>query len=94
MPSIYDNLSEGSRLAPALREALKAFDSLDVATGYFDLRGWSTVADVIDSKITPGDRSAAGLRLRNQRPRESVAGKGRAGETFTGPTHAWTTHKE
>lgn len=55
MPSIYDNLSEGSQLAPALREALKAFDSVDVATGYFDLRGWSTVADVIYSKVPAGE---------------------------------------
>ena len=51
MPSIYDNLADGSRLGPALQEALDAFDTVDVATGYLDLRGWSNVSDIIASKI-------------------------------------------
>ncbi len=52
MPSIYDNITSGTRLGPALREALVAFDRMDVASGYLDLRGWSNMADIIESKAS------------------------------------------
>jgi len=54
VPSIYDNLADPSRLGPALQTALQAFDTVDVATGYLDLRGWSTVADLIATKVQDG----------------------------------------
>lgn len=50
MPHIYDNLAQESRLGPALREALGAFERLDVATGYLDLRGWAALADLIQDR--------------------------------------------
>lgn len=50
MPNIYDNLSDPSRLSPALRESLQAYERFDVATGYLDLRGWAELADLIDAK--------------------------------------------
>ena len=50
MPSIFDNLADQTRLGPALQGALTAFDSMDVATGYLDLRGWSQMADIIEAK--------------------------------------------
>ncbi|MGD8150435.1 helicase-related protein [Ornithinimicrobium sp. Y1694] len=50
MPNIFDNLTDSTRLGPALRDSLDEFDSVDVATGYIDLRGWSNLADVLDGK--------------------------------------------
>ncbi|MFI5734019.1 helicase-related protein [Kribbella sp. NPDC051587] len=50
MPSIFDNLTDESRLGPALRGDLSNFDSVDVATGYLDLRGWSGFADIVATK--------------------------------------------
>ncbi len=50
MPDIFDNLSVDTRLGPALETALTAFRTCDVATGYFDLRGWASFADIVDAK--------------------------------------------
>lgn len=50
MPNIYDNLTQDTRLRAALREALEEYESFDVATGYFDLRGWSSLADLVDAR--------------------------------------------
>ncbi|WP_030483516.1 helicase-related protein [Nocardioides aequoreus] len=49
MPNIFDNISDESRLGPMLQEDLKNFDTVDVATGYLDLRGWAGFADIIDA---------------------------------------------
>ena len=57
MPNIFDNLSDDTRLGPAVRQTLDDFDTLDVATGYLDLRGWSEFADLIDSKPPVTDDS-------------------------------------
>ena len=53
MPNIFDNLTDDTRLGLALRESLKDFDTVDVATGYLDLRGWSSFADILDTKPPP-----------------------------------------
>lgn len=58
MPNIFDNITDDTRLGLALRESLKDFDAVDVATGYIDLRGWSSFADILDTKDAP----AAGAR--------------------------------
>lgn len=50
MPDIFDNLKTESAIGPALQAALTAFDTCDVATGYFDLRGWASFADIVDAK--------------------------------------------
>ena len=50
MPNLFDNLSDNTRLKEALRNSLREFDTVDIATGYIDLRGWSSVADIIASK--------------------------------------------
>ena len=50
MPDIFDNLKTDSSIGPALQSALDAFETCDVATGYFDLRGWASFADIIDAK--------------------------------------------
>lgn len=59
MPDIFDNLSDSSRLGTRLKETVEADDtaSLDVATGYFDLRGWSSFAGIVGKKTVT--RSAA-----------------------------------
>lgn len=50
MPDIFDNLQADSAIGPALITALTHFDSCDVATGYLDLRGWASFADIVDAK--------------------------------------------
>jgi hypothetical protein len=50
LPNIYDNLADDSRLGPALRDSLAHFDTVDVATGYLDLRGWREFAGIIDER--------------------------------------------
>ena len=50
MPNIFDNLKTESSIGPALRGALTNFDSCDVATGYLDLRGWASFADIVEVK--------------------------------------------
>jgi hypothetical protein len=67
VPKIFDNLTDQSRLGPELRTALDAFDSIDVATGYLDLRGWSDLADIVDAK------SAGGLPVDNDDQERPVA---------------------
>ena len=54
MPNIFDNITDESRLGLALRDSLQDFDTVDVATGYLDLRGWSNFADIIETKRTSG----------------------------------------
>lgn len=51
MPDIFDNLKTESAIGPALQSALTNFDSADVATGYLDLRGWASFADIVDGKV-------------------------------------------
>jgi hypothetical protein len=58
VPNIFDNITDDTRLGLALRESLQDFDTVDVATGYIDLRGWSNFADILDTKQAP----AAGAR--------------------------------
>lgn len=53
MPNIYDNITDETRLGLALRDSLSDFDTVDVATGYIDLRGWSSMADILDTKPAP-----------------------------------------
>ena len=50
MPNIFDNLSDATRLGPALQASLNHFDTVDVATGYLDLRGWSQFAGILDAR--------------------------------------------
>jgi len=52
VPDIFDNLKAESSIGPALKEALANFDTCYVATGYFDLRGWTSFADIVDTKTS------------------------------------------
>ena len=72
MPNIFDNLTDSTRLGPALRDSLDEFDSVDVATGYIDLRGWSNLADVLDEKsITEAGRPTARVLVGMVAPADS-----------------------
>lgn len=55
LPSIFDNITDESRLGPALQKDLTNFDSVDVATGYLDLRGWAGFARIVDAKAGDAD---------------------------------------
>ena len=46
MPQIFDNIE--SQFQPALEQALNLSDRADFCVGYFNLRGWRTIADPID----------------------------------------------
>ena len=72
MPNIYDNITDATRLGPALRDSLTDFDTVDVATGYIDLRGWSSLADILDTKPAPdGARATARVLVGMVAPSDS-----------------------
>ena len=61
VPNIFDNITDESRLGPVLQEDLKNFDTVDVATGYLDLRGWAGFADIVDAHARRSDDTAANI---------------------------------
>ena len=75
MPNIFDNLKAESSIGPALQGALTNFDSCDVATGYLDLRGWGSFADIIEAKSAarqPGDPPIGRVLVGMVMPAESA----------------------
>jgi superfamily II DNA or RNA helicase len=61
VPRIFDNLSDQTRLATGLADWFPTTETLDVATGYFDLRGWNDLDDLITEKalsrsVTPANQ--------------------------------------
>jgi superfamily II DNA or RNA helicase len=75
VPKIFDNLKAESSIGPALKGALTNFDSCDVATGYLDLRGWGSFADIIEDKSVgrqPGDSLVARVLVGMVMPVESA----------------------
>ena len=88
MPTIFDNITEDTRLGPALKADLTNFQTLDVATGYLDLRGWSAFADIIETKSTDGvDRSIARLLVGMVMPSEAAAMLGALQEQLQPPAY-------
>jgi len=74
VPNIFDNITDNTRLGLALRESLKDFDTVDVATGYLDLRGWSSFADILDTKqptAAEADRPTARVLIGMVAPSDS-----------------------
>jgi superfamily II DNA or RNA helicase len=71
VPNLFDNLSDDTRLKDALRNSLREFETVDVATGYLDLRGWSTLADLIDTKSRPGPKPVARILVGMVAPADS-----------------------
>jgi hypothetical protein len=63
VPNIYDNLNDATRLGPALQESLTEFDTVDIATGYIDLRGWSDMADILALRAAPAEGQSPHARV-------------------------------
>jgi superfamily II DNA or RNA helicase len=53
LPRIFDNIDDN--LGPHLADTVSQYDRLDAAVGYFNLRGWSTFADLVGAKPLNGD---------------------------------------
>jgi hypothetical protein len=75
VPTIFDNLAAESQLGKALRQHfMGSYSSVDVATGYLDLRGWSHLGDVIEGKTyEPGMAPVARVLVGMVAPSESQA---------------------
>lgn len=55
MPSIYDNQSPETRLSAGLKKYFPSYQRIDVATGYFSLRGWSSLDELVRESFETGD---------------------------------------
>jgi len=75
MPRILDNLvpDGDSQMEEALSDTLATSRALDVAVGYFNLRGWGLIADRIGDLPGEPDRSAARVLVgMTEDPREEM----------------------
>ncbi len=69
MPTIYDNIEE--ILAHELKHTLEESTRSDFCVGYFNLRGWKTVTDII-SKYNGTDENCCRLIVGMQRPSQDL----------------------
>ena len=50
MPDIFRQPKGGVINWSGAQDCTENFDTCDVATGYFDLRGWASFADIVETK--------------------------------------------
>jgi superfamily II DNA or RNA helicase len=61
MTRIFDNID--NQLGDHLQATLKTFDHLDVAVGYFNLRGWRIFDEIVKEKPLPENPMRATVRI-------------------------------
>lgn len=86
MPTIFDNLSDETRLGNELKRTLERYSGLDVATGYLDLRGWNRVGpDIAEKSFETGGPPTARILVGMVSPSDSQAMLDSLHEELTDP---------
>ena len=70
MPTIYDNIS--TPLLPTLRQTLSGSHRADICVGYFNLRGWASIHDLVENFDGTEDGRARVLIGMYQAPDEEM----------------------
>ncbi len=90
MPTIYDNIEQ--HLLDALRVTLQNAESADCCVGYFNLRGWSRLADVVASRFDGSAdhciRLLVGMHRAPEEEMRLAQGAARRETALDGPTAA------
>lgn len=82
MPTIYDN--DENYLLDALRNLMKEGERSDICVGYFRLRGWEQLMDVVD-RFAGTDESCCRLLIGMERPpQEAMRELQRASQSHPG----------
>ena len=63
MTRIFDNITPETRLGSHLQLTFEAFERMDAAVGYFNLRGWSYFDDLVTSKAASADGPVARILI-------------------------------
>lgn len=82
MPRIFDNIDQ--QLLPALKETLELADHADFCVGYFNLRGWKSVAAHIDAWRGGEGECCRVLVGMHQLPEETLRQGMRIGKQYDG----------
>ncbi len=90
MPTIYDNIEQ--HLLDALRTTLQNTESVDCCVGYFNLRGWGCLADIVNDRFDGSDahcvRILAGMYQAPEEEMRAAQQAARQAQTLDGPTAA------